>query len=68
MPANNTKAEIVPLLMKECKAHGFSPFHVKKNSNGYIYNRYCFAIEIHPQYADRYQIGSGQRSSGKLFT
>lgn len=28
--------------MEQCKAHGFTPFHVKKNSNGYIYNRYLY--------------------------
>lgn len=34
-----TDPKIIPLLMKECKEHGFNPFHVKKNSSGYIYNR-----------------------------
>ena len=26
-------------MMEQCKAHGFSPFHVKQDSTGYIYNR-----------------------------
>jgi hypothetical protein len=39
MGTKNTNPEIIPLLMKECKEHGFNPFHVKKNSSGYIYNR-----------------------------
>jgi len=34
-----TDPEIISLLMKECKEHGFNPFYVKKNSSGYIYNR-----------------------------
>lgn len=29
----------ITLLMEQCKEHGFSPFHVKKSSIGYIYNR-----------------------------
>jgi len=40
-----TRPEIVPLLMEQCKGHGFTPFHVKKNSNGYIYNRIWAAIK-----------------------
>jgi 3-hydroxyacyl-CoA dehydrogenase len=40
MGTNITKADIIPRLMKECQEHGFNPFHVKKNSSGYIYNRY----------------------------
>jgi len=45
MPTKDTTPEIVPLLMHQCKAHGFTPFHVKKNSNGYIYNRIWAAIK-----------------------
>lgn len=40
MGSNITKSEIIPRLMEECRNHGFEPFHVKKDSNGYIYNRY----------------------------
>ena len=40
MGSTITKSEIITRLMKECQYHGFDPFHVKKNSNGYIYNRY----------------------------
>jgi 3-hydroxyacyl-CoA dehydrogenase len=39
MGTKGTNPEIIPLLMKECKEHGFNPFHVKKDSSGYIYNR-----------------------------
>jgi 3-hydroxyacyl-CoA dehydrogenase len=39
MASKETKPEIIELLMEQCGAHGFSPFHVKKDSNGYIYNR-----------------------------
>lgn len=45
MGTHITKPKIIPRLMRECKEHGFSPFHVKKNSNGYIYNRY-----VHPSF------------------
>ena len=36
---------IIPLLMQKCREHGFSPFHVKKDSMGYIYNRIWAAIK-----------------------
>ncbi|KAF4983404.1 hypothetical protein FZEAL_1133 [Fusarium zealandicum] len=29
----------ITVMMEKCKAHGFSPFHVKRPSMGYIYNR-----------------------------
>jgi len=45
MASQQTSSEIIPLLMEECRAHGFVPFHVKKNSNGYIYNRIWAAIK-----------------------
>ncbi|KAG4430608.1 hypothetical protein IFR05_013903 [Cadophora sp. M221] len=45
MGSNITKSEIVPRLMEECRNHGFEPFHVKKGSNGYIYNRIWAAIK-----------------------
>lgn len=34
-----TNPSCIELMMKQCKAHGFSPFHVKTSSMGYIYNR-----------------------------
>jgi 3-hydroxyacyl-CoA dehydrogenase len=40
MGTNITKPNIISHLIEKCKEHGFNPFHVKKNSNGYIYNRY----------------------------
>ncbi|KAH7371802.1 hypothetical protein BKA64DRAFT_267082 [Cadophora sp. MPI-SDFR-AT-0126] len=45
MGSSITKSEIISRLMGECKNHGFDPFHVKKNSNGYIYNRIWAAIK-----------------------
>jgi 3-hydroxyacyl-CoA dehydrogenase len=39
MGTNITKPDIIPRLMKQCREHGFNPFHVKKSSSGYIYNR-----------------------------
>ncbi|KAH0842092.1 3-hydroxyacyl-CoA dehydrogenase, C-terminal domain containing protein [Fonsecaea pedrosoi] len=41
----NTDPAIIPLLMEQCRDHGFSPFHVKKDSMGYIYNRIWAAIK-----------------------
>ncbi|OAP63782.1 hypothetical protein AYL99_03009 [Fonsecaea erecta] len=41
----NTDPAIIPLLMEQCREHGFSPFHVKKDSMGYIYNRIWAAIK-----------------------
>jgi hypothetical protein len=40
MGSSNTKSEIIPLLMEECKSHGFEPFHVRTSSTGYLYNRF----------------------------
>ncbi|KAK0117897.1 hypothetical protein ONS95_012213 [Cadophora gregata] len=45
MGSTITKSEIITRLMDECKTHGFDPFHVKKTSNGYIYNRIWAAIK-----------------------
>jgi hypothetical protein len=44
MASKETRPDIISLLMEQCKAHGFSPFHVKKDSNGYIYNRWVFTF------------------------
>lgn len=35
-----TDCKHVDTMMTECARHGFHPFHVKKPSMGYIYNRY----------------------------
>jgi 3-hydroxyacyl-CoA dehydrogenase len=40
-----TEISIVPLLMEQCSLHGFKPFQVKQESNGYIYNRIWAAIK-----------------------
>lgn len=45
MGADTTRPEIIALLMKEAAAHGFQPFHVRRSSTGYIYNRIWAAIK-----------------------
>ncbi|GKU05193.1 unnamed protein product [Fusarium langsethiae] len=45
MGHETTNPSHVDLMMEQCKAHGFSPFHVKKPSMGYIYNRIWAAIK-----------------------
>ncbi|PVH75072.1 3-hydroxyacyl-CoA dehydrogenase [Cadophora sp. DSE1049] len=45
MGSSNTSPDIIPLLMEECRRHGFQPFHVKRPSTGYIYNRIWAAIK-----------------------
>jgi hypothetical protein len=44
MATDITKPGIIPMLIEECRDHGFNPFHVKKNSRGYIYNRYAYIL------------------------
>lgn len=39
MGSSKTRPEIISRLMEETRQHGFSPFHVRKTSTGYIYNR-----------------------------
>ncbi|KAJ5334666.1 hypothetical protein N7452_007069 [Penicillium brevicompactum] len=36
---------LIDLVLAQCKEHGFSPFHVKQSSIGYIYNRIWAAIK-----------------------
>ncbi|KIW41467.1 uncharacterized protein PV06_07022 [Exophiala oligosperma] len=45
MGSSQTRPEIITRLMEETKKHGFSPFHVRKTSTGYIYNRIWAAIK-----------------------
>ncbi|OQO05388.1 hypothetical protein B0A48_09156 [Cryoendolithus antarcticus] len=45
MGTPETPSHIIDKLMSECSAHGFSPFHVRKSSTGYIYNRIWAAIK-----------------------
>ncbi|KAL1989087.1 hypothetical protein VTN96DRAFT_5850 [Rasamsonia emersonii] len=45
MGSDETKPEIITRLMEETKAHGFEPFHVRRTSTGYIYNRIWAAIK-----------------------
>ncbi|KAJ5880858.1 uncharacterized protein N7473_011911 [Penicillium subrubescens] len=45
MGHQNTDPAAISLLLEQCRAHGFSPFHVKKDSIGYIYNRIWAAIK-----------------------
>ena len=39
MGHERTDSSLIPFMMERCKDHGFSPFHVKRDSTGYIYNR-----------------------------
>ena len=41
----STRSDIIKQLMIESKRHGFSPFHVRNESVGYIYNRVWAAIK-----------------------
>ncbi|KAH7226667.1 hypothetical protein BKA60DRAFT_445799 [Fusarium oxysporum] len=45
MGHETTNPSYITLMMEQCKAHGFSPFHVKSPSMGYIYNRIWAAIK-----------------------
>ncbi|KAJ5489288.1 hypothetical protein N7539_004178 [Penicillium diatomitis] len=45
MGHQHTDPNVISLLMEQSRAHGFSPFHVKKDSIGYIYNRIWAAIK-----------------------
>ncbi|KAJ4130066.1 hypothetical protein NW768_007039 [Fusarium equiseti] len=45
MGHENTDPSHIRSMMEQCKAHGFPPFHVKKPSMGYIYNRIWAAIK-----------------------
>jgi 3-hydroxybutyryl-CoA dehydrogenase len=45
MSCGQTDPAIIDTLMKETKRHGFIPFHVKKESLGFIFNRLWAAIK-----------------------
>ncbi|KAK2773638.1 hypothetical protein FQN53_004082 [Emmonsiellopsis sp. PD_33] len=45
MGHSETTPSLIPLLSEQCREHGFSPFHVKQKSIGYIYNRVWAAIK-----------------------
>ncbi|KAM5384866.1 hypothetical protein ACJA88_002713 [Fusarium oxysporum] len=45
MGHETTNPSYITLMMEQCKVHGFSPFHVKSPSMGYIYNRIWAAIK-----------------------
>ncbi|KAK2603453.1 hypothetical protein QQS21_004405 [Conoideocrella luteorostrata] len=40
-----TEPSLIQTMMEQCAAHGFSPFHVRSPSMGYIYNRIWAAIK-----------------------
>ncbi|KGO61440.1 Dehydrogenase, multihelical [Penicillium expansum] len=42
---NNKRVMSAHCFLEQCKEHGFSPFHVKRDSIGYIYNRIWAAIK-----------------------
>jgi hypothetical protein len=39
MGHKDSDPKLIGLVLEQCKEHGFSPFHVRENSIGYIYNR-----------------------------
>lgn len=39
MGHKDSDPKLIELVLEQCKEHGFSPFYVKKDSVGYIYNR-----------------------------
>ncbi|KAJ5585488.1 uncharacterized protein N7459_005288 [Penicillium hispanicum] len=45
MGSGETRPAIISLLKTETRIHGFEPFHVRKSSTGYIYNRIWAAIK-----------------------
>ncbi|KXL47035.1 hypothetical protein M433DRAFT_580 [Acidomyces richmondensis BFW] len=45
MGHDRTDPMYIETLMHSCAAHGFEPFHVKRSSLGYIYNRIWAAIK-----------------------
>jgi len=73
MGHDGTDPSLIPLLMEQCKAHGFSPFHVKRDSTGYIYNRFVLLSVVasglpsapRPKLMPMLPLGSGQRSKEK---
>ena len=68
MGSNVTELEIISRLMEACEEHGFKPFHVKKSSNGYIFNRYVFNLTQFPAQNLYSTLEYGQRSSAKPFS
>ncbi|OBT58317.1 hypothetical protein VE04_01787 [Pseudogymnoascus sp. 24MN13] len=60
MGHNETDPSLIALLLEQCKAHGFSPFHVKQSSIGYIYNRIWAAIKRETLLALSEGVGSPQ--------
>ncbi|KAJ5395734.1 uncharacterized protein N7487_010037 [Penicillium crustosum] len=45
MGHKDSDPKLIDLVLEQCKEHGFSPFHVKQDSIGYIYNRIWAAIK-----------------------
>ncbi|EXU95096.1 3-hydroxyacyl-CoA dehydrogenase [Metarhizium robertsii] len=45
MGHESTDPSLIRTMMERCAAHGFSPFHVRRSSIGYIYNRIWAAIK-----------------------
>ncbi|KAF9252839.1 hypothetical protein DTO006G1_2080 [Penicillium roqueforti] len=45
MGHKDSDPKLIELVLEQCKEHGFSPFYVKKDSVGYIYNRIWAAIK-----------------------
>ncbi|KAJ5864860.1 uncharacterized protein N7529_006776 [Penicillium soppii] len=45
MGHKDSDPKLIDLVLEQCKEHGFSPFHVRQPSIGYIYNRIWAAIK-----------------------
>ncbi|KAJ9664509.1 hypothetical protein H2198_000160 [Neophaeococcomyces mojaviensis] len=45
MGSEDTKSDIITRLVEETRNHGFEPFHLRRTSTGYIYNRIWAAIK-----------------------
>ncbi|OCK80945.1 NAD(P)-binding protein [Lepidopterella palustris CBS 459.81] len=45
MASKHTQPDFIKVMMEQCRSHGFSPYHVRNGSTGYIYNRIWAAIK-----------------------
>jgi 3-hydroxyacyl-CoA dehydrogenase len=45
MGNTDTPQKTIDLVMEQCRMHGFQPFEVKRESTGYIYNRFVLYPE-----------------------
>ncbi|EFY95810.2 Zn(2)-C6 fungal-type DNA-binding domain protein [Metarhizium robertsii ARSEF 23] len=52
MGHESTDPSLIRTMMERCAAHGFSPFHVRRSSIGYIYNRQVIHVRDGRQRAE----------------